>query len=214
MGWLGARVAGAGLSAARTRRTRTRCMLQISACILGRAEAGSRSRACNRAQSHRLRRADFALDVGAGVDLQLLRSIQASTGVAYLFITHDLAVARRMCDEIALLRGGRIEAMGTSKRSCRRGVLSPFHRVEPVPHRPAAWRRHRLRRRIAAHRAPRSVRRIDEIRDWSCWTVRTGRVFTEVMTFRTACRHDGPARCPDDGRAHLGMGSRADDGVR
>ena len=54
-----------------------------------------------------------ALDVSVQASiLQLLRSIQASTGVAYLFITHDLAVARCMCDEIALLRGGRIEAMG------------------------------------------------------------------------------------------------------
>ena len=54
-----------------------------------------------------------ALDVSVQASiLTLLRSLQESTGVAYLFITHDLAVARCVCDEIALLRDGRIEAMG------------------------------------------------------------------------------------------------------
>ena len=54
-----------------------------------------------------------ALDVSVQASiLTLLRTLQESTGVAYLFITHDLAVARCVCDEIALLRDGRIETMG------------------------------------------------------------------------------------------------------
>ena len=58
-------------------------------------------------------RTTAALDLaGQASILTLLRSLQESTGVAYLFITHDLAVARCVCDEIALLRDGRIEAMG------------------------------------------------------------------------------------------------------
>jgi len=54
-----------------------------------------------------------ALDVSVQASiLKLLRELQHSTGVAYLFITHDLAVARCMCDEIAMLRDGRIAEVG------------------------------------------------------------------------------------------------------
>ena len=54
-----------------------------------------------------------ALDVSVQASiLKLLRELQDSTGVAYLFITHDLAVARCMCDEIAMLRDGRIAEIG------------------------------------------------------------------------------------------------------
>ncbi len=44
--------------------------------------------------------------------LQLLTDIQAKTGVAILFITHDLRVAAHVCDDIAILRAGRIVEYG------------------------------------------------------------------------------------------------------
>lgn len=48
--------------------------------------------------------------------LQLLRDVQDKTGVAIILITHDLRVAAQMCDEIALLRSGRIVESGPTTR--------------------------------------------------------------------------------------------------
>ncbi|MFC4907708.1 ATP-binding cassette domain-containing protein [Actinomadura gamaensis] len=44
--------------------------------------------------------------------LDLLLEIQERTGVAYLFITHDLSVVRYTCHRIAVLRDGRIVETG------------------------------------------------------------------------------------------------------
>jgi peptide/nickel transport system ATP-binding protein len=54
-----------------------------------------------------------ALDplVARGV-LALLRQIQQETGVAYLFITHDLHVVREVADSVAVLRHGHIVRQG------------------------------------------------------------------------------------------------------
>ena len=44
--------------------------------------------------------------------LALLRQIQQETGIAYLFITHDLQVVREVADEVAVLRQGVIVRHG------------------------------------------------------------------------------------------------------
>jgi len=44
--------------------------------------------------------------------LALLADLQKSTGVAYLFISHDLGVVHAISDRIAVLRGGRIVELG------------------------------------------------------------------------------------------------------
>lgn len=50
-----------------------------------------------------------ALDVRVrGAILKLLQEIQKAEGTAYLFITHDLAVAAQMADRIAVMERGRI----------------------------------------------------------------------------------------------------------
>ncbi|MFD1198588.1 ATP-binding cassette domain-containing protein [Brucella gallinifaecis] len=50
-----------------------------------------------------------ALDVTVrGAILKLLQEIQKTEGTAYLFITHDLAVAAQMADRIAVMECGRI----------------------------------------------------------------------------------------------------------
>lgn len=54
-----------------------------------------------------------ALDVSIQAQiLQLLDQIQKETGVAMIFITHDLRVASQICDEIAVMQKGRIVEHG------------------------------------------------------------------------------------------------------
>ncbi len=56
-----------------------------------------------------------ALDVSVqGAVLNLLRSIQAETGVAVLFISHNLAVVRYVSHSIAVMKSGRIVEFGTT----------------------------------------------------------------------------------------------------
>ncbi|UOQ89107.1 ABC transporter ATP-binding protein [Agromyces endophyticus] len=56
-----------------------------------------------------------ALDVTTQVEiLTLLDSIRRETGVALLMITHDLTVIRRLCDQVVVMRQGRIEERGTA----------------------------------------------------------------------------------------------------
>lgn len=54
-----------------------------------------------------------ALDVSVQAHiLNLLRDLHERTGVAYLFITHDLAVVRQMVDRLYVLQGGRVVEQG------------------------------------------------------------------------------------------------------
>lgn len=54
-----------------------------------------------------------ALDVTIQAQyLQLLRELQQKTGVALVFITHDLGVVARMCNQVAVMYAGRIVEQG------------------------------------------------------------------------------------------------------
>jgi ABC-type dipeptide/oligopeptide/nickel transport system ATPase component len=50
--------------------------------------------------------------------LDLLLELKATTDVAYLFITHDLAIVRHFADRVAVLNQGRIVEMGSPIQVC------------------------------------------------------------------------------------------------
>ena len=65
-----------------------------------------------------------ALDVSVQARiLNLLLDLQERMGLTYLFISHDMAVVRRMSDRIAVLRGGRVVEVGPAEEV----VARPSH---------------------------------------------------------------------------------------
>jgi ABC-type glutathione transport system ATPase component len=70
--------------------------------------------------------ATSALDVlVAGTILDLLAELQKQRGLAILMITHDLAVARRLCHRIVVMDAGRIVEEGSAERL----IAAPAHPI-------------------------------------------------------------------------------------
>jgi peptide/nickel transport system ATP-binding protein len=62
-----------------------------------------------------------ALDVSVQAQiLNLLRSLQQRLGIAYLFITHNIAVVDYLAHEVAVMREGKIVERGTVDEVLRR----------------------------------------------------------------------------------------------
>jgi ABC-type oligopeptide transport system ATPase subunit len=87
--------------------------------------------------------------------LNLLKDIQQESDVAYLFITHDLAVVRWFSHRIEVMRSGRIVESGPTARICaepREEYTKALLAAAPVPD-PRAMRQRRADREdlLAAH---------------------------------------------------------------
>ncbi len=76
-----------------------------------------------------------ALDVTIQLQyLRLLKDIQAETGLAIIFITHDFGVVARMCDRVAVMYAGRVVENG-SVRDIFNNPSHPYTRalIDSVP---------------------------------------------------------------------------------
>lgn len=62
------------------------------------------------------------VSIRAGI-MELLLGLQSELGVSYLYITHDLAVARYMCDRIGVMYLGKIVELGPAEEI----VQEPLH---------------------------------------------------------------------------------------
>jgi peptide/nickel transport system ATP-binding protein len=79
-----------------------------------------------------------ALDVSVQAQiLNLLKSLQERLGLAYLFITHNLAVVEHLAHEVAVMQGGRIVELGeagqvlrTPRHDYTRTLLAAVPRVD------------------------------------------------------------------------------------
>ncbi len=99
-----------------------------------------------------------ALDVSTQSQvINLLQALQASFGIAYLFIAHDLAVVRHISHRIAVMYLGSIVEMGPAQRVCDQPahpytemLLAAAPVTDPVEQR----RRKALRRKLPASELP------------------------------------------------------------
>ncbi|MCZ2827728.1 ATP-binding cassette domain-containing protein [Modestobacter sp. VKM Ac-2986] len=101
-----------------------------------------------------------ALDVSTQAQvLALLQRLQAELGVAYLFISHDIAVVQHLSDRVVVLYRGRVMEQGPADRVCST-PLHPYTRLlldaAPVPH-PELQRRKREARLATAAAVPTAV---------------------------------------------------------
>lgn len=94
-----------------------------------------------------------ALDVSTQAQvLELLIELQLQLGVAYLFITHDLAVVRHFADRVMVLRNGGIVEEGSVSQVCEAPTTLYTQQLlaaAPVPDPDLQRQRRELRQRLS-----------------------------------------------------------------
>ena len=119
------RLAGDGAAQARTRATELFASCGLAEDLLDRYPSEASGGQCQRAAIARALAAEprlivcdeptSALDVTVQAQvLDLLRDVRAATGVAYLFICHDLALVQGFCDRVLVMRRGQIVEEGVT----------------------------------------------------------------------------------------------------
>ena len=87
-----------------------------------------------------------ALDLSAQAQiLNLLRELQASAGLSYLFISHDLEVVRYLCDRVVVMYQGRVMETGRADQvSGQPGhpYTHMLHQASPTPDPQSQRQRH------------------------------------------------------------------------
>jgi ABC-type glutathione transport system ATPase component len=69
-----------------------------------------------------------ALDVSVGAQvINLLRDLQRSLGLTYLFISHSMPLVRYLCDRVAVMQRGRLVELGDCMQVCEQPE-SPYTR--------------------------------------------------------------------------------------
>jgi len=60
-----------------------------------------------------------ALDVSVGAQVvDLLRELQRTYGLTYLFISHSMPLVRYLCDRVAVMQRGRLVELGECEQVC------------------------------------------------------------------------------------------------
>jgi peptide/nickel transport system ATP-binding protein/oligopeptide transport system ATP-binding protein len=130
-----------------------------------------------------------ALDVSIQAQvINLMRSLQQRFGLAYIFISHDLAVVKHIADRIAVMYLGKIVETATTDelfRNPRHPYTRALLAAVPLPDPTAARERTLLEGDIPSAMSPPS----------GC------RFHTRCTFAREACKHDEPALA-DDGASH------------
>jgi peptide/nickel transport system ATP-binding protein len=78
--------------------------------------------------------------------MKLMQDLAERLGVTYLYITHDLAVARYMSDRLAVMREGKIVELGATEevlRNPRHHYTRALLAAVPIPDPQAQRRRQR-----------------------------------------------------------------------
>jgi peptide/nickel transport system ATP-binding protein len=99
-----------------------------------------------------------ALDVSVQAQIiMLLRDLQESLGISYLFISHDLAVVRHLSHRIVILYAGQVVETGTVDKIFNE-PMHPYTRMLlsaiPVPDPASDWR---LRRIVGSGEAANTI---------------------------------------------------------